>query len=312
MSVRTLGRVPDVPNPDKLLIVNKTMVKIRLDAFGDGGCPILYLVIEYRRDVQREYAMVANNVSPLEREYTIRGLDPAARYYIKVTAHNSAGSSIAEYPFATLTAIGGTIPPPVSTARETSLSYPLLVAVKVLTTVFFSACLIVAAFYLSHLLRKWKLKRDHGLHYHSHHVFFGNGNGSPMFDSLGRNANENPTSQGFRGIRFNRRRRRIRTPQSPVLPPFKSSDTICTAAGGPPIQGSSSSFAPQETWNKDICPYATFQLPPATHRNEIKLQHHGQLESTKIEDDLAYHSGFIDPLFSTTTETFKIKPVSDF
>ena len=106
VNVRTLGRVPDVPNPDKLLIVNKTMVKIRLDAFGDGGCPILYLVIEYRRDVQREYAMVANNVSPLEREYTIRGLDPAARYYIKVTAHNSAGSSIAEYPFATLTAIG--------------------------------------------------------------------------------------------------------------------------------------------------------------------------------------------------------------
>ena len=161
-----------------------------------------------------------------------------------------------------------------STARETSLSYPLVVAVKVLTTVFFSACLIVAAFYLSHLLRKWKLKRDHGLHYHSHHVFFGNdrngSSSSPMFDSLGssRNANENSGHQGFRGIRFNRRRRRIRTPQSPVLPPFKSSDTICTAAGGPPIiqGGSSSSFAPQETWNKDICPYATFQLPAHGNR----------------------------------------------
>lgn len=92
VSLRTLGRVPDVPNPDKLLEVNKTLVNIKLDAFGDGGCPILYLVIEYRRDVQRDYFMVANNVSPLEKDYTIRGLDPAARYYIKVTAHNSAGS----------------------------------------------------------------------------------------------------------------------------------------------------------------------------------------------------------------------------
>lgn len=91
VALRTLGRVPDVPNPDKLLEVNKTLVNIQLEAFGDGGCPILYLVIEYRRDVQRDYFMVANNVSPLEKDYTIRGLDPAARYYIKVTAHNSAG-----------------------------------------------------------------------------------------------------------------------------------------------------------------------------------------------------------------------------
>ena len=91
VSIRTLGRVPDVPNPDQLLVVNQTYVTVNLDAFGNGGCPILYLVIEYRRDVQRDFIMVANNVSPLEKDYTIRGLDPAARYYIKVTAHNSAG-----------------------------------------------------------------------------------------------------------------------------------------------------------------------------------------------------------------------------
>ena len=80
-----------MPNPDQLLVINQTLVTIQLEAFGDGGCPILYLVIEYRRDVQRDYFMVANNVSPLEKDYTIRGLDPASRYYIKVTAHNSAG-----------------------------------------------------------------------------------------------------------------------------------------------------------------------------------------------------------------------------
>ena len=249
---------------------------------------------------------------------------------------------MAEYPFATLTSLGSTISPPVSTARETSLSYPIVVAVKVLTTVFFSACLIVAAFYLSHLLRKWKLKRDH--HYHGHHVFFGGGPGSgggsgssPMFDSL--SLAEAGPGHGLRhALRFNRRRRR-RTPQSPVLPPFKSSDTLCTASGP---ASNSASFGPQDTWNKDICPYATFQLPrdqqpsqqqqqqqQASQQNRkqsepevatgegqqvtITLQHHGQLEENFAQATDTYHhhhqaNVFLDPLFGATTETFKIKP----
>ena len=49
---------------------------------------ILYFVIEYRRDSGRgpnsKYKMVANNVRPRKRAYTIRGLDSASRYYIKV------------------------------------------------------------------------------------------------------------------------------------------------------------------------------------------------------------------------------------
>jgi hypothetical protein len=259
---------------------------------------------------------------------------------------NFFSSSVAEYPFATLTSLGSTISPPVSTARETSLSYPIVVAVKVLTTVFFSACLIVAAFYLSHLLRKWKLKRDH--HYHGHHVFFGGGPGSgggsgssPMFDSL--SLAEAGPGHGLRhALRFNRRRRR-RTPQSPILPPFKSSDTLCTASGP---ASNSASFGPQDTWNKDICPYATFQLPrdqqpsqqqqqqqqlqQASQQNRkqsepevatgqegqqvtITLQHHGQLEENFAQATDTYHhhhqaNVFLDPLFGATTETFKIKP----
>ncbi len=204
MSARTLGRVPDVPNPDELLAVNKTLVTLNLNSFGTGGCPIVYYVIQYRRDVQPQYTLVSNNVSPANKDYTIRGLDPAARYFIRVTAHNSAGYSVAEYPFATLTSNGGTIPPPVSTARETSFSYPLIVAVKVLTTVFFSACLIVAAFYVSHILCKWRLKRDHSGYHHDHHMFFGlgglggssAGTASPMFDSLSMLNSGNERSNG--------------------------------------------------------------------------------------------------------------------
>ena len=80
-----------MPNPAELLELNKTSVTVRLSAFGTGGCPVLYYVIEYRRDVMPKYIMVANNISPTDVEYTIRGLEPATRYFIKVTAHNTAG-----------------------------------------------------------------------------------------------------------------------------------------------------------------------------------------------------------------------------
>merc|ERR1719266_397416 len=159
-----------------------------------------------------------------------------------------------------------------------------------------------------------------------------------MFDSL--SLAEAGPGHGLRhALRFNRRRRR-RTPQSPVLPPFKSSDTLCTASGP---ASNSASFGPQDTWNKDICPYATFQLPrdqqpsqqqqqqqqQASQQNRkqsesevatgegqqvtITLQHHGQLEENFAQATDTYHhhhqaNVFLDPLFGATTETFKIKP----
>ena len=63
---RTLGRVPDVPIPSRLMSVNKTLITINLEAFGDGGCPILYFVIEYRQESQHKFTMISNNVNPRE------------------------------------------------------------------------------------------------------------------------------------------------------------------------------------------------------------------------------------------------------
>ena len=65
--------------------------------------------------------------------------------------------------------------------------------------------------------------------------------------------------------------------ESPILPPFKSSDTLFTATP------SGGSFGPQDAWNRDICPYATFQLPrdQQMHQVTIKLQHHGQLDDSQ-------------------------------
>lgn len=51
--------MPDIPHPQELLLVNRTMVTIRLDSFADGGCPILYFVIEHRRDSQPQVWIAA-------------------------------------------------------------------------------------------------------------------------------------------------------------------------------------------------------------------------------------------------------------
>lgn len=89
-----LFSVPDVPHPQELLSTNRTMLAINLFAFGDGGCSMLYYVIEYRSaesGVSQGYQLVANSISPREKRFAIRGLKPGTRYFVKVTAHNSAG-----------------------------------------------------------------------------------------------------------------------------------------------------------------------------------------------------------------------------
>ena len=45
-------------------------------------------------------------------------------------------------------------------SSSSSESHPIATVIKVVATVFLSACLIVAAFYFAIFYRKWKLKRD--------------------------------------------------------------------------------------------------------------------------------------------------------
>ena len=77
---------------------------------------------------------------------------------------------MAEYPFATLTSYGATIPPPRGTHGERSadgggVSSPsgdensLVTAVKVTSILFLSAALIVTTFYVAIFARRWKKKR---------------------------------------------------------------------------------------------------------------------------------------------------------
>lgn len=53
-----------------------------------------------------EWIQVSNNVKP-GGNHVVLDLEPAVWYHLRVTAHNNAGFSVAEYEFATLTLTGG-------------------------------------------------------------------------------------------------------------------------------------------------------------------------------------------------------------
>lgn len=54
----------------------------------------------------QDWTLVSNSVKP-GGNFVVLDLSPATWYNLRVTAHNNAGSTVAEYEFATLTLTGG-------------------------------------------------------------------------------------------------------------------------------------------------------------------------------------------------------------
>ncbi|XP_076672537.1 Down syndrome cell adhesion molecule 1 isoform X40 [Andrena cerasifolii] len=113
LNTRTKGSKPIIPEAARFIEVSTNSITLHLSAWSDGGCPMLYFVVEHKKKHQQEWNQVSNNVKP-GGNFVVLDLDPASWYYLRVTAHNNAGFAVAEYEFATLTVTGGTIAP----ARE--------------------------------------------------------------------------------------------------------------------------------------------------------------------------------------------------
>ncbi|XP_050461797.1 cell adhesion molecule Dscam2 isoform X39 [Cataglyphis hispanica] len=113
LNTRTKGSKPIIPEAARFIEVSTNSITLHLSAWSDGGCPMLYFVLEHKKKHQQEWNQVSNNVKP-GSNFVVLDLDPATWYHLRVTAHNNAGFAVAEYEFATLTVTGGTIAP----ARE--------------------------------------------------------------------------------------------------------------------------------------------------------------------------------------------------
>ncbi|KAF6210674.1 hypothetical protein GE061_013781 [Apolygus lucorum] len=113
LNTRTKGSKPIIPEASRFIEVSTNSITLHLSTWSDGGCPMLYFVVEHKKKMAVEWNQVSNNVKP-GGNFVVLDLDPATWYNLRVTAHNNAGFAVAEYEFATLTITGGTIAP----ARE--------------------------------------------------------------------------------------------------------------------------------------------------------------------------------------------------
>lgn len=99
-----------------MLTMNATVGTVWLDSWGDGGCGILYFVIEYKSGRDPQWIVAANHIKPTERIFSVTDLWPATEYQFRVTAFNNAGETSATYNFTTLNLLGGKNP-----SRATSI-----------------------------------------------------------------------------------------------------------------------------------------------------------------------------------------------
>ena len=103
MTGHTGGLAPGPPPVKDLLLPNTTWIILNLTSWDDGGCLISSFVIEYQLEEDMDdWYLVSNNVKQGTELFPIYDLQPGTSYNLKMTAHNSAGSSSETYGFATL------------------------------------------------------------------------------------------------------------------------------------------------------------------------------------------------------------------
>ncbi|EFN70076.1 Down syndrome cell adhesion molecule, partial [Camponotus floridanus] len=99
----TKGSKPDESpgTGDKFITVNVSWITLHLSTWNDGGCPITFFELEYRKSSENIWTLVSNNIE-VQKTYTLSELQPGITYDIRIRAHNDAGSSVAEYKITTL------------------------------------------------------------------------------------------------------------------------------------------------------------------------------------------------------------------
>ncbi|KAK0170460.1 hypothetical protein PV328_011021 [Microctonus aethiopoides] len=88
-------------NSDKFITVNVSWIVLHLSIWNDGGCPITWFELEYKKNNEELWTLVSNNIE-VQKSYTLSELLPGTIYDVRIRAHNNAGSSVAEYKITTL------------------------------------------------------------------------------------------------------------------------------------------------------------------------------------------------------------------
>jgi hypothetical protein len=107
----TSGRPPIAADKFAFVRSNMTSVTLNLSSWRDGGCPISHFVIQFKPKSQPEWILLSNHILPEQETISIRELTPGSWHDLLVLVKNEAGTTEANYVFATLTMSGATIAP---------------------------------------------------------------------------------------------------------------------------------------------------------------------------------------------------------
>lgn len=107
----TSGRPPIAPDKTSFIKSNVSSVLLNLSSWRDGGCTISHFIIQYKSKTQHEWILLSNNILPEQQFIKIKDLSPSTWYDLLILVKNEAGTTEANYVFATLTLTGGTIAP---------------------------------------------------------------------------------------------------------------------------------------------------------------------------------------------------------
>lgn len=165
----TEGSKPD-PSPaqgDKFITVNVSWITLNLHTWHNGGCPLSYFELEYRRSGEDLWTLVSNNIEVIfrfisvmevsfikfailflkqvQKTYTLNELQPGTSYEIRIRAHNNAGSAVAEYRFTTLQPSGSSTLSPIDLDQFIPPQTPLYSDLKLILPLVFSSLAIIAA-----------------------------------------------------------------------------------------------------------------------------------------------------------------------
>ena len=107
----TSGRPPIAADKFAFVRSNMTFVTLNLSSWRDGGCSISHFVIQFKPKSQPEWILLSNHILPEQESISIRELAPGSWHDLLVLVKNEAGTTEANYVFATLTMSGATIAP---------------------------------------------------------------------------------------------------------------------------------------------------------------------------------------------------------
>ncbi|XP_066587504.1 cell adhesion molecule Dscam1 isoform X2 [Prorops nasuta] len=158
ITATTKGTAPLLPKDRDIVSANGTSVKLNLLSWPNGGCPIQYYTVEYRRRISTEpWILVASRAT---ENIVIRDLKTASWYSLRLTAHNDAGSTQTQMEFATTTLSGVSIGPPNDLIMEDEVKRgaPNQRVLYVVVPLVCAIVLIISALILGYVM----LKRSRG------------------------------------------------------------------------------------------------------------------------------------------------------